>query len=296
MPRFFLSLVATPSRGLSDVDIDAVRRALGRDCGEIHWLNPGVAAEIPFTAETLPALPTAPEAPDGLDLCIQPADDHRRKRVLIADMDSTMIQIETLDVLAAELGIGEQVAAITARSMAGELDFVESLQARVALLKGYPADVALASVMQQVVHSPGARIAVRTMVEHGAYCALVSGGFTFTTGVVHQDIGFHTHRANELLTDESGSFTGALGPEIVGRATKRELMQEFCDARQLSVESACAVGDGANDLDMLSAAGLGVAYYGKPIVREKIFTRIDHTDLTSLLYFQGYHRDEFVDD
>ncbi|MDJ0685023.1 MAG: phosphoserine phosphatase SerB [Alphaproteobacteria bacterium] len=294
---YVATLVAPVERPLTDDDIERARTwltGLGANPGEWRWLRAGVALDIAFAARAHP--PSPDQGPlDGVDFCLQPAEG-RRKQVLVADMDSTMIEIETLDTLAAEFGLGPKVVEITERTMKGELDFVASLRARVALLEGYPAQDAMAAVLAQVRYSLGGRIAVRTMVEHGAQCALVSGGFTFTTEIVHQALGFQTHRANSLEIGADGAFTGQIGPAVVGPDTKLETMKALCAKLGVPLSAACAVGDGANDLDMLSHAGLGVAYYGKPIVHEKARFRIDHTDLTSLLYFQGYGWDAFVRD
>lgn len=204
-----------------------------------------------------------------------------------------MIEIETLDTLAADLGLGEAIAEITKRSMNGELDFAEALRERVAMLAGFPAEHAIRTVMEKVTYTPGGKVAVATMRANGAYCALVSGGFTFTTETVHAELGFHEHRAN-VLEISAGNLTGTVLEPIVARDTKLTTVLELCEKKGVGLEDACTVGDGANDLDMLRATGLGVAYYGKPIVRQEATFRIDHTDLSTLLFYQGYSRDEFV--
>lgn len=229
----------------------------------------------------------------GIDRAIQ-APRRRRKRVLVADMDSTMIQIETLDTMAAKLGVGEKVADITARSMAGELDFIDSLEQRVALLKGFNAQESQDAVMAEVVHTPGAALAVTTMRENDCHCALVSGGFTFTTDVVHADLGFQTHLANTLEVANDGTFTGKLTGKLVGRETKLEILKELCTAKDVGLDRSAAIGDGANDLDMLEAAGLGIGFGPKPIVRERARFVVDQPDMTVLLFFQGYEEAEFV--
>lgn len=294
-----LTLVSNPEhRPLTSAHVDAARGVLadlGAQPGPADWLDPDIAIDIPFTGIE-PSICDAAFAPvpelSKIDRAAQPVEG-RRKRILVADMDSTMITIETLDTLAAELGFRDEVEAVTARAMNGELEFVESLRARVALLEGFTAAKALDAVMAKVTHSPGAERAVRTMAASGCFCALVSGGFTFTTDIVHRDLGFHTHRANRLEIVD-GTFTGRVVGDIVGRQTKLETLEALCAERRLGRDLAASVGDGANDLDMLMAAGLGVGYRGKPIVRREAPFRIDHTDMTTLLYYQGYRRQDFV--
>jgi phosphoserine phosphatase len=294
-----LTLVASAERGLSPDDLQAAESALRNagadDLDSPHWLCEGLAADLPFDGLSREAAHRAIDEMPALaqiDRAAQPIEG-RRKRILIADMDSTMIEIETLDTIAALLGFGEAVAAITERSMNGEIGFEESLVERVALLEGHPAEATLEAVMARVTYTPGAETAVKTMAEAGARCLLVSGGFTFTTDVVHRHLGFHMHRANRLeITD--GHFTGRVVGDIVGRATKLESLHAIAQELRCDITDALAVGDGANDLDMLLAAGLGVGYRGKPIVRDQAPYLIDHTDLTSLLYFQGYRFEEFA--
>ncbi len=294
-----LTLVAPAAHGLHDDALEAAGRALSKSgataVGDPDWLCEGLAADLPFEGlapEDAHGAIDETEALAGIDRAAQPTEG-RRKRLLIADMDSTMIEIETLDTIAALLGFGEQVAEITARSMNGEIGFEESLIERVALLEGHPADETLAEVMRRVTYSPGAETAVRTMAAAGARCLLVSGGFTFTTDVVHRALGFHAHKANRLEV-ENGRFTGRVEGDIVGRATKLQTLQAMAQDLGIGLDRAAAIGDGANDLDMLQAAGLGVGYRGKPIVRTQAPHRIDHTDLTSLLYYQGYRFEEFA--
>jgi len=299
----YLTLVADPAHRL--LDDDAVRQTVttltqvGATCGAPVWLNPDIAADIPFSDITDELAENAIRALFGEDFSQMDFDyavteaENRRKRVLVADMDSTMIEIETLDTLADQLGFGPEVEAITARSMNGELDFVESLKARVALLKGQAAEAAMNAVMNAITYTPGGSTAVRTMAANGAVCALVSGGFTFTTEAVHKRLGFHIHRANTLEV-ENGTLTGRIIGDIVGRPAKLETLHALCAQQAVGYEAACAVGDGANDLDMLKAAGLGVGFRPKPIVEREARYSIRRGDLTALLYYQGYRAEEFV--
>lgn len=294
-----LTLVAPADRGLTDADLAAAAEALdaagAEAVGAPRWLCEGIAADLPFDGLEHSAAHAAVDATDALvrlDRAAQPAEG-RRKRMLIADMDSTMIEIETLDTIALLLGFGEKVAEITRRSMNGEIGFEESLVERVALLEGHPADETLAQVMQRVTYTEGGETLVRTMAANGARCLLVSGGFTFTTDVVHRRLGFHAHKANRLEIVD-GRFTGCVVGPIVGRATKLETLKALAHELRAGLDAALAVGDGANDLDMLTAAGLGVGFRAKPIVREQAPHRIDHTDLATLLYYQGYRYEEFV--
>jgi phosphoserine phosphatase len=254
------------------------------------------AVEIPVDGVDLAAARATlerAEGLDGVDKAVRP-DGDGRKKVLVADMDSTMIAIETLDTMAAELGFGPQVAEITARSMNGELDFIESLRERVLLLEGFDAREAMDAVMAQVVHTEGAERTVKTMAAHGCRCALVSGGFTFTTEVVHAALGFHRHAANTLEIGADGRFTGRLTGDLVGRETKLQVLDALCAEQGVGRDRAAAIGDGANDLDMITAAGLGVGFHPKPVVRDRAGAVIEHTDMTTLLFYQGYREADFV--
>jgi phosphoserine phosphatase len=218
---------------------------------------------------------------------------HRRKKLLIADMDSTMIRQECIDELAAEIGAGEQVAAITARAMRGEIAFEPALRERVALLAGLPVATIGKVIAERIRLMPGARELVATMKAHGARTALVSGGFTAFTGPIAAMIGFDEHRAN-LLETAGDVLAGTVREPILGRQAKLEALLELRTRLALAPDDTLAVGDGANDLDMLGAAGLGVALHAKPKVAEAADVRIDHGDLTALLYLQGYAREEFA--
>jgi phosphoserine phosphatase len=218
--------------------------------------------------------------------------ENRRKRLLIADMDSTMIENETLDELAEEAGIGDRIAAITARSMRGEIDFADALRERVAMLAGLEVG-ALDRTAARIRPTAGAETVVRTMRAAGAFTALVSGGFKFCTALVRVRLGFDVDDANDLVIAD-GKLTGALVEPVLDQNAKRVALERFAAARGITAADCLAVGDGANDLAMLGTAGLGVAYRGKPIVAAAAGVRIDHGDLTALLYLQGYTKAEFA--
>ena len=227
-----------------------------------------------------------------VDFAVQPVEN-RRKRLLIADMDSTIINVECLDELADFAGVKDKVSEITERAMRGELAFESALRERVGMLKGLSVDALQTCYDERVKLNPGARTLVRTMAEHGARCALVSGGFTFFTSRVAEAAGFHLNRAN-TLTEADGRLTGTVGNPILGKEAKLAALREETAALGLTPADALAVGDGANDLAMIEAAGLGVAYRAKPIVAAQAHAKVDHADLTALLYFQGYTAAEFV--
>lgn len=227
-----------------------------------------------------------------VDFAVQPVEN-RRKRLLIADMDSTIINVECLDELADFAGVKDKVSEITERAMRGELAFEGALRERVGMLKGLSVDALQTCYDDRVRLNPGARTLVRTMAEHGARCALVSGGFTFFTSRVAQAAGFHLNRANTLI-EADGKLTGTVGDPILGKEAKLAALQEETAALGLTPADALAVGDGANDLAMIEVAGLGVAYRAKPIVAAQAHAKVDHADLTALLYFQGYTAAEFV--
>jgi phosphoserine phosphatase len=228
----------------------------------------------------------------SVDVCVQPAAN-RRKRLLIADMDSTIIGCECIDELADFAGVKDQVAEITERAMRGELAFDGALRERVGMLKGLGLDKLQACFDDRVRLNAGAQTLVRTMAAHGARCVLVSGGFTFFTSRVMAAAGFHDNRANTLI-DDGAALTGLVGEPILGREAKLTALREETAALGLTPADALAVGDGANDLAMIEVAGLGVAYRAKPVVADKAHARVDHADLTALLYFQGYRREDFA--
>ena len=254
-------------------------------------LSPGEAADIPLSvALDLTALRAAIEG-KPIDAIVTKARG-RRKALLIADMDSTIIQGETLDELAVFAGLGAKIAAITKRAMNGELDFKAALRERVAMLKGLDVG-ALEKTWQQVRLTPGARELVATMRAHGALTALVSGGFTFFTGKVAAQLGFDLHRANILL-DDGAALTGQVAEPILDRDSKLAALKELAEQRGVKLHATLAVGDGANDLDMIRAAGLGVAFHAKPIVAKDARAKVDHADLRALLFAQGFPASAFV--
>jgi len=226
------------------------------------------------------------------DVCVQPSEG-RRKRLLIADMDSTIIGCECIDELADFAGVKDQVAEITERAMRGELAFEGALRERVAMLKGLGLDKLQTCFDDRVRLNPGAQTLVRTMAAHGARCVLVSGGFTFFTSRVMTAAGFHANRAN-TLGDDGAVLTGLVGEPILGREAKLTALREETTVLGLTPAEALAVGDGANDLAMIEVAGLGVAYRAKPVVAENAHAKVDHADLTALLYFQGYRAEDFA--
>jgi phosphoserine phosphatase len=293
-----LSLIAAPMKArLTEGDVDRARRALDRSGGRAAspvWLSPDEACDIPFEgAEPGILAAVRSELRDGpIDVNVVPQQS-RRKRLLVADMDSTLIEQECIDMLAAEIGLGAEVAAITERTMRGEIEFEPSLKQRVGLLRGISPDVAAKLLADRITIMPGAKALVATMRAAGAYTALVSGGFTIFAGPVGQEIGFDEHRANTLLA-EAGAFTGSLAEPILGRAAKEQALLELTRQLRLDPSETLAVGDGANDLGMIRLAGLGVAYRAKPVVRAEADAAIDHADLTGLLFLQGYRREEFV--
>lgn len=228
------------------------------------------------------------------DAAVQPVAN-RRKALLLADMDSTIINVECLDELADYAGVKAQVAEITERAMRGELEFEGALRERVGMLKGLSLSALQAAYDERVRLNPGAGTLIRTMAANGARCVLVSGGFTFFTSRVAEIAGFHANRANTLI-EADGALTGQVGEPILGREAKLTALKEEAEILGLDLSRTLAIGDGANDLAMIQAAGLGVAYRAKPIVAAQADAKVDHADLTALLYFQGYRADQFVVD
>ncbi len=280
----------------------------GRPLG---WLAPGVAIDIPFlmddaeegdhSADDDKALVKDITADlrdiigsDPVDAVVQPHDG-RRKKLLIADMDSTMIGQECIDELADYAGFKSRVAAITERAMRGEIAFEPALRERVALLKGLPATVIDTVIAERIRLTPGGPALIATMRAHGAHTCLVSGGFTAFTSRIAAMMGFDEQHANTLMVDGAGQLTGEVAEPVLGREAKVRTLAALRERFGLAREETLAVGDGANDMPMIEAAGLGVAFHGKPAVRQAADACIAHGDLTALLYAQGYRREEFVD-
>ena len=261
--------------------------------GQIVPLGPN-AVDVTFEGEIAPVRDQVIAAigDKPVDFAIQPVEN-RRKRLLIADMDSTIINVECLDELADFAGVKAQVSEITERAMRGELAFEGALRERVGMLKGLSTSALQTCFDERVRLNPGAETLVRPMAAHGARCALVSGGFTFFTSRVAQAAGFHLNRANTLI-EQGDALTGEVGDPILGKEAKLAALNEETGALGLTPADALAVGDGANDLAMIEAAGLGVAYRAKPIVAAQADAKVDHADLTALLYFQGYRAEEFA--
>jgi phosphoserine phosphatase len=301
-----MSLVATLICNPADPALDSTivdgARAVLPSPGAAHWLFNGVAVDIPFEGQTpsesldIAAIVKRLRAARGdlpIDIVVQP-QALRRKKLFLADMDSTMIGQECIDELADYAGLKAHVADITERAMRGEIEFEPALRERVALLRGLPLAVVDEVLKQRITPTPGGRELVMTMRAHGAYTCLISGGFTLFTGAVAEMIGFQENRANELKV-EDGKLSGHVAEPILGRAAKLAALIELRESFDLDEIDTLVVGDGANDLGMIEAAGVGVAYHAKPAVAAAAAARIDHGDLTALLYIQGYRRDEFVE-
>ena len=289
---FVATLTANPANPvLTPALAHSAMRALGAT--ELYWLADGIACDIPLGSDEEAAV-TLSIALEGaeIDFAIQ-RQEGRRKRLLIADMDSTMIEQECIDELASMAGLKDRVAAITARAMNGEIAFEPALRERVALLKGMATEVVQKVISEKITLMPGGRELVATMKKHGAYTALVSGGFTAFTDPIAATLGFDENRANTLLSKD-GKFTGKVAEPILGKEAKLQALNEISARLGITPQDAIAVGDGANDLLMLKAAGTGVALHAKPSVAAEAKIRLDFSDLTGLLYLQGYRRSEFA--
>jgi phosphoserine phosphatase len=296
-----MSLVATlichPANPALDSTVLDGARAILPLAGSAQWLFDEVAADIPFGdgSEDIGAVSRRlREAREDLpiDIVVQPVIG-RRKKLFLADMDSTMIGQECIDELADFAGLKAHVAGITERAMRGEIAFEPALRERVALLKDLPVDVADKVIQERITLTPGGRELVATMRAHGGWTCLISGGFTLFTKVIAAKIGFQESRGNELIARD-GKLTGEVKEPILGRAAKLATLIELREAFDLDNIDTLVVGDGANDLGMIGEAGLGVAFHAKPAVAASAAARIDYGDLTALLYAQGYKREEFV--
>ncbi|MGX5668449.1 phosphoserine phosphatase SerB [Rhizobium daejeonense] len=289
------TLIANPSNPVLAPAV-AEKAAEAVKAAGLYWLADGIACDIALRDDAdLAEVETVLRAAiEGLpvDLAIQDADT-RRKKFLIADMDSTMIGQECIDELAAEVGLKEKVSAITARAMNGEIAFEPALRERVALLKGLPVTVVDEVIAKRITLTPGGPELIATMKAKGHYTALVSGGFTVFTSRIAETLGFHENRAN-ILIEENGALAGVVEEPILGKQAKVDALVDI--SRKLGIDPAevIAVGDGANDLGMLELAGSGVALHAKPAVAAQAKIRIDHGDLTALLYLQGYRKSDFV--
>ena len=293
-----LTLIADPAKSdLKDSIVAAVRDALTKAGARVaapDWLAPSIACDLPFSGlDSDRALAAARSAVGGapIDAAVVPVDG-RRKGLLVADMESTLIENEMLDDLAAMVGIGEEVATITRAAMNGELDFKNAVRERVALLTGLPIE-RMEEAAARIRLMAGARTLVQTMKAHGAYTAIVSGGFLFFTNQVRGWLGADFDQANNLEI-ASGSLTGEVSEPVLDRDGKLNALKRLARERGLTIEQTLSVGDGDNDIPMLQAAGLGVAFHAKKRVAEAVPVRIDHGDLTALLYLQGYRQSEFV--
>ncbi|PWR21895.1 phosphoserine phosphatase SerB [Zavarzinia compransoris] len=294
-----LTVIGNPAQGPIDdaalADLALALQQAGAAVGEADWLAPGEAADLPFdgiaplAAEAIADIALSGLAVDRLAQAVA----GRARQLLIADMDSTMITVECIDELADFAGLKAEIAAVTERAMRGELDFETALRERVARLKGLSEGVLQTCFDERVRFTPGARALVQTMAANGAHCALVSGGFTFFTARVAAHLGFHENRAN-ILHVAGGALTGTVAEPIVGASAKLESLRALSARLGLRPEQSLAVGDGANDLPMIEAAGLGVAFHAKPKVAAAARARVNVGDLTALLYFQGYRKADFI--
>lgn len=302
MPGTVVTLVAPLAGGLSDkcvVTATALLHRLAAGSVTADVLAQGQALDL-LLNETPPQAGLLQAIRDEfqnlnmpVDVFVQPSAPDRRKKLLVADMDATIVVGETLDELAARMGVQDQVAPVTARAMRGEIDFAQALAARVALLKGMPLSV-LEEVRDAISLSPGAQTLVRTMAAHGARCILASGGFDAFTAPVAGRCGFHAHFGNRLEIDDTLRATGRVVPPLVDKERKRVIVVEQAQGLGLPPGAAMAVGDGANDIPMLQSAGVGVAYHAKPVVCAATPFQVRHGDLTALLYLQGFRKSEFA--
>lgn len=295
-PRAYVAtLVSPPAEPCLDTAAIARARSV-LPSAEVAILAPSHAVDLHFTltGDPEPWKQALRDAMGSLpvDLALQPGAG-RRKRLFLADMDSTMIGQECIDELADMAGLKAHVSTITERAMRGEIAFEPALRERVALLKGLPVGIVDQLIANRITLTPGGHELVRTMRHHGGYTALVSGGFTVFTGPISATIGFDMHRSNTLIV-ENEQFAGLVAEPILGKEAKRQTLLELRTRFDLPADATMAVGDGANDLAMLGEAGLGVAFHAKPVVAEAAHARVDYGDLSALLYFQGYRDEDFI--
>ena len=290
---YVLSIIADPAAPIINADVKSRFNALTPGDGWLD-LSPSIASELSLQEADQTLLSSLRDAAKDLplDINILPAE-HRRKRLLIADMDSTIIEQECIDELAEFAGKRAEISAITERAMRGELNFEQALEERVAMLKGLSLSVLAQTFEKSISLMPGARTLIQTMRENGAYTMLVSGGFNYFAERVAEATGFQMTQANLLLA-ENDHLTGAVSKPILGRSAKQEALERVASEKSIDLKDTLAVGDGANDLSMLGKAGLGVAFHAKPAVAEAADVRIDHGDLTALLYLQGYAQADFI--
>jgi len=292
------TLISNPAQPALDDAAIAIAVGVLATAQDARVLDPGIAVDIPFTPSGADDKAIAQRLRAALgdlpiDVIVQPLAG-RRKRLFVADMDSTMIGQECIDELADYVGLKAHVAAITERTMRGEIAFEPALRERVALLKGLPIAVVEEVIEKRITLTPGGRALVATMRRNGGTTCLVSGGFTLFTGRIARMIGFDENRGNTLIL-EDGKLAGRVEEPVLGREAKLATLVELRERLKLAPSETLAAGDGANDLAMIEAAGLGVAYHAKPMVADAAHARIDHGDLTALLYLQGFARPDFAD-
>jgi phosphoserine phosphatase len=292
------TLVCDPATPLLTDELAARASTILPNPERVQWLAPAIAVDIAFTLAVPESTTTIEDQLRAAlentpaDIFVQPLQG-RRKKLLLADMDSTMIGQECIDELAGEIGKRAEIAAITDRAMRGDIAFEPALRARVALLKGIGRATIMNVIASKITLTRGGRQLVQTMRRNGAYTALVSGGFSVFSAAIANKLGFDEHQANELLFGEDGKTSGLAAEPVLGRQAKLSALRNLCEKLGLSAGETLAVGDGANDLSMLEAAGLGVAFRAKPRVAAAAHARVDHSDLTALLYAQGFRREEF---
>ncbi len=296
MTSYVLSLIGNArSAPLEPVHIERVCQRLATT-GKVDWLAEKEACDL-FFDSPLSAVDITGQTRDALSgtafdmVCT--STEGRRKKLLVSDMDSTVINQECIDELGDAIGLGSQIREITAAVVRGDMSFSDALRERMALMKGMERSLLESVYEERISLKSGTRTLVQTMRRHGAFCILVSGGFTFFTRRIAERIGFHDHQGNELAF-EDGKLTGAVLEPILGRSAKLKTLTRLCDEKGLEPSDVLAVGDGANDIEMIKAAGLGVAFHGSDSLRKQANACIDHGDLTALLYIQGFRKSEFV--